>query len=68
MEITVFLFKTGDINSFVDRLNYILSLNPNRLKEIAKRGYQDIQKYTWDNRAKEILLFAKEILSRSEIK
>jgi len=56
-----FLFKAGDSKSFKEKLNYILSLAPEKLEEIAKNGYETSKQFTWDNRAKQIIEFIKSI-------
>ena len=56
-----FLFKRGDKKDFINKLNYILSLPKEKLSEISKNAYETAKKFTWENRAKEILKFIKEI-------
>ena len=56
-----FLFKSGDNKSFIEKLNYILSLSPKKLEEITKNGYESVKDFTWKNRAKQIVSFIKEL-------
>ncbi len=56
-----FLFESGDGKSFVDKLNYILSLDNKVLQNIAKNGYEISKQFTWDNRAKQIVKFMENI-------
>ena len=56
-----FLFEAGNSESFVNKLKYILSLDNNILQNIAKNGYETSKQFTWDNRAKQIIEFIKEI-------
>ncbi len=56
-----FLFESGNNENFVKKLNYILSLDNNTLQNIAKNGYESVKNFTWDNRAKEIISFIKNL-------
>ena len=56
-----FLFKRGDKQDFIKKLNYILSLPKETLSEISKNAYETAKKFTWENRAAKILDFIKEI-------
>ena len=42
-----------------DKIKYIFN-NPDKADSIAKQAHQDVQKYTWDNRASTILDFIKK--------
>jgi len=56
-----FLFDIENSKSFKEKLNYILSLSPKKLEEIANNGYETSKQFTWDNRAKQIIEFIKSI-------
>ena len=62
-----FLFKRGDRNDFINKLNYILSLPEKKLSEISKNAYETSKRFTWDNRAKQIVEFIKEINEKNNI-
>lgn len=56
-----FLFKAGDKEDFLKKLNYILSLPKEELENISKKAYETGKQFTWKNRAKQIVEFIKEI-------
>jgi len=56
-----FLFDIENSQSFKEKLDYILSLPPTKLEEIAKNGYETSKQFTWDNRAKQIIEFIESI-------
>jgi len=62
-----FLFKRGDKKDFIKKLNYILNLSPKKLEEISKNAYETSKKFTWDNRAKQIIEFIKEINEKNNL-
>ncbi|GAX86810.1 conserved hypothetical protein [Lebetimonas natsushimae] len=56
-----FLFKAGDKKDFLKKLNYILSLPQKELETISRNAYKTGKRFTWKNRAKQIVKFIKEI-------
>jgi glycosyltransferase involved in cell wall biosynthesis len=56
-----FLYKAGDHDSFTAKLNHILNLDPKILKDISQNAHSCVQKFTWDNRAKDIVEFIKRL-------
>jgi glycosyltransferase involved in cell wall biosynthesis len=50
------LFIPDDANSLADAIKKILG-NPALADKISKQALSDVQKYTWNNRAKEIISF-----------
>ncbi len=58
-----FLFETGNLNSYVNTIKTILAYSEDKLLEISNNAYKTSKKFTWKNRAKEILEFSKEILN-----
>jgi len=62
-----FLFKRGDKKDFIKKLNYILNLSPKKLEKISKNAYETSKKFTWDNRAKQIIEFIKEINEKNNL-
>ncbi len=56
-----FLFKSGDKDSFLKKLNFIRSQDNKTLQTIAKNAFLSSQEFTWDNRAKQIVSFIKSI-------
>lgn len=57
-----FLFKAGDEDSFIDTVNYIRSLPPKKLQEIAHNAYETSKEFTWEKRAEKIVAFTKEVM------
>jgi glycosyltransferase involved in cell wall biosynthesis len=55
-----FLFDAGDKNSFLEKLEYILSLKKEELERISQNAYETGKQFTWDNRAKDILEFIND--------
>ncbi|WP_024787438.1 MULTISPECIES: glycosyltransferase family 4 protein [unclassified Lebetimonas] len=62
-----FLFKAGDKKDFLNKLNYILSLPKEKLEKISKNAYETGKQFTWENRAKQIVDFIKEIDEKTNI-
>jgi glycosyltransferase involved in cell wall biosynthesis len=62
-----FLFKAGDKEDFLNKLNYILSLDKEKLETISKNAYETGKQFTWENRAKEILQFMKELNEKNNL-
>lgn len=56
-----FLFKSGNSEDFVKKLNYILSLKEQELKKISKQAFLTGKNFTWENRAKKIVNFIKSM-------
>ena len=57
-----FLFKTGDMDSFVDTLRRVLATPPDRLREISHSAYITSKNYTWEKRAEKIVELANSLL------
>jgi len=62
-----FLFKAGDKEDFNKKLDYILSLPKEKLEEISKNAYETGKKFTWKNRANEIIKFIKDINEKNNL-
>lgn len=62
-----FLFEIENQKSFLEKLNYILSLDKEKLKQISKNAYESVKYFTWDNRAKQIVSFIKELDEKNNI-
>jgi len=60
-----FLVDPDDPNSLADGIKTILK-NPELSGEIASRAFYDVQNYTWENRARNILNFIKLRLDREK--
>jgi glycosyltransferase involved in cell wall biosynthesis len=62
-----FLFKAGDKKDFLDKLNYILNLDREKLETISKNAYETGKQFTWENRAKQIVKFMKELNEKNNL-
>jgi len=56
-----FLFKTGDPESLAKVVKKVLNLPSEELLKVAKNAYNTAIKFTYENRAKEILKFLKQL-------
>jgi len=63
----IFNFKFISLNTSIKKLNYILNLSPKKLEKISKNAYETSKKFTWDNRAKQIIEFIKEINEKNNL-
>jgi len=61
-----FLFESGNSKDFVNKLNYILSLNDKKLEEVSKNAYNTGKEFTWSNRAKKIINFFNELKKKDK--
>jgi glycosyltransferase involved in cell wall biosynthesis len=55
-----FLFESGNINSFNNVLQKVLSKSNEELREISKNAYETSKEYTWVKRAEKIAKLIKE--------
>jgi glycosyltransferase involved in cell wall biosynthesis len=62
-----FLFEAGNKESFLNKLNYILNLDKKELEKISQKAYETGKKFTWENRAKEIVKFSKELNAKNNL-
>jgi len=62
-----FLFKIGNKYDFINKINYILNLSVDELLKISRNGFETGKKFTWDNRAKEIVAFIKDLNAKNNI-
>ena len=58
-----FLFESGNLKSFKNTLQKVISLPNETLQKIAKNAYTTSKDFTWTNRAQRIVSFTKKIIN-----
>ena len=53
------LFKAGDSDDLLKKINRIFEMREDDREKIIKRAFSDVQNYTWEKRARKILDFLK---------
>ncbi len=59
-----FMFASGNIQDFKDKLETIINQPSDKLLQISQKAYKTGMKFTWKNRAKNIFLFMKELYEK----
>ncbi len=60
-----FMFTTGNMNSYIDTIKKILAKPNEELAAISYNAYETSKKFSWDNRARQIIEFSEELLNET---